>query len=283
VSLGLALARSLQSEPVYLSSLVRVSITEIQIQPVWEGLAKHRWKDAQLEELQKTLASFRPLEDYGRAMRGERAFNNQGLTDMRLGREAYQMDVPRPIRVIQRILSKLVSAMFYRNQLALDRASQEVLLPAVDATRHRVDPTKCTATAIASVMGKRTPYDFIAWMLLPAFESGSKRFARVQTDIDLAALACALERYHLAHEEYPEKLEALTPQFLAELPRDVFDGQPLKYRRTGQQFVLYSVGWNEKDDGGTVVMTGGKNPVPDPSKGDWVWRYPDTTSNLSSP
>jgi hypothetical protein len=38
--------------------------------------------------------------------------------------------------------------------------------------------------------------------------------------------------------------------------------------------VLYSVGWNETDDGGVVALTKGKPPAPDISQGDWVWRYP---------
>ena len=71
--------------------------------------------------------------------------------------------------------------------------------------------------------------------------------------MDLARTAIALERYRLAHGEFPESLDALAPQFIAKVPHDVIGGQPLKYRRTADgQFVLYSVGWNETDDGGVV-------------------------------
>jgi len=38
----------------------------------------------------------------------------------------------------------------------------------------------------------------------------------------------------------------------------------VKYHRTAEgRFVLYSVGWNEKDDGGVPGKTG--------LEGDWVW------------
>ena len=54
-------------------------------------------------------------------------------------------------------------------------------------------------------------------------------------------------------------------QFIAKLPHDIIGGQPLKYRRTADgQFVLYSIGWNEKDDGGVPGKTD--------TEGDWVWR-----------
>ena len=71
-------------------------------------------------------------------------------------------------------------------------------------------------------------------------------------------MAIALERYRLAHGEYPESLDALAPQFMEKIPHDIINGQPLHYRRTSDgQFVLYSVGWNETDDGGVVVLTKG--------------------------
>ena len=47
--------------------------------------------------------------------------------------------------------------------------------------------------------------------------------------------------------------------FIDKLPHDIINGDPLKYHRTDDgQFVLYSVGWNETDDGGIVgVATNG--------------------------
>jgi hypothetical protein len=38
------------------------------------------------------------------------------------------------------------------------------------------------------------------------------------------------------------------------------------------QFVFYSIGWNEKDDGGQIALT--ENGSVDTPRGDWVWRYP---------
>jgi hypothetical protein len=52
----------------------------------------------------------------------------------------------------------------------------------------------------------------------------------------------------------------------------VIRGEPYKYRQTSDGgYVLYSVGWNEKDDGGLP----GKRLFDD-QDGDWVWkRYVD--------
>ena len=110
---------------------------------------------------------------------------------------------------------------------------------------------------------------------MPSLGNATKKFAHGQASVNLARTAIALERYRLAHGNFPEALDALAPQFLEKVPHDVIGGQPLKYRRTNDgQFVLYSVGWNEADDGGVVVFKKGESATVDISQGDWVWRYP---------
>jgi hypothetical protein len=54
------------------------------------------------------------------------------------------------------------------------------------------------------------------------------------------------------------------------LPHDVITGQPLAYKLNPDGgYVLYSVGWNETDDGGTIKQT--KSGGVEQSEGDWVW------------
>jgi len=51
------------------------------------------------------------------------------------------------------------------------------------------------------------------------------------------------------------------------MPHDIINGELFRYRRTDDgQFILYSVGWNEKDDGGTPGTK-----LFDEKFGDWVW------------
>ncbi len=108
--------------------------------------------------------------------------------------------------------------------------------------------------------------------MTPNWVKALQRFAYNQTDANEAAVACALERYHLAHGEYPETLNALTPQFIETLPHDVIGGQPLHYHRTDDgKFLLYSVGWNETDDNG---KDSGSDLGQILTQGDWVWHQP---------
>ncbi|HEY2081203.1 MAG TPA: hypothetical protein VGI88_00340, partial [Verrucomicrobiae bacterium] len=107
---------------------------------------------------------------------------------------------------------------------------------------------------------------------LPVLRNVLLKGALAQATADEAFIACGLERYRLAHGQFPETLEALSPDFISKLPHDVITGTAYKYRRTdGGKFVLYSVGWNETDDGGEAAM---KRGAPEVNNGDWVWQYP---------
>jgi len=66
-----------------------------------------------------------------------------------------------------------------------------------------------------------------------------------------AQTALAIERHRLQnHGQLPESLEALVPQLIASVPRDPFDGRPLRYKKLEKGYAVYSVGNNGKDDGG---------------------------------
>jgi len=65
-----------------------------------------------------------------------------------------------------------------------------------------------------------------------------------------ALIAVAIERHHLIGGSLPDSLDALVPKFLAAVPTDPFDGQPLRYKKLTKGYVVYSVGEDGKDDGG---------------------------------
>ena len=71
---------------------------------------------------------------------------------------------------------------------------------------------------------------------------------------ELARLAFPLAAYRADHGAYPASLDLLVPAYVAALPADRFHrGRPPVYRRAedGQGYVLYSVGPDGTDGGGT--------------------------------
>jgi len=114
-----------------------------------------------------------------------------------------------------------------------------------------------------------SPIATVATMYVPNWERAWRATMKSQMTVDEARIACALQRYRLAHGTFPETLDALAPQFIQKTPRDIIGGQPLHYRRTGDSFSLYSVAWNEADDGGKVLFD--KTGKPEQDQLDWVW------------
>ena len=87
VKLLLYLNNSLRNSPFLISHLVRIAIVAIDVQPIWEGLAEHKWSDEQLVALDAELAKLDFLADYEFTMRGERAFAIASFENQRRTRE----------------------------------------------------------------------------------------------------------------------------------------------------------------------------------------------------
>ncbi|MDD5139412.1 MAG: hypothetical protein PHY43_04015 [Verrucomicrobiales bacterium] len=259
--------------PLLIAQLVGIAETAMTLQPVYEGLAQHRWNDAQLAELEQALAALDMLSNYPCAMRGERAFAITTLEDQRTTRAIKYSD-PDSGKVTTISLRWTPSAFFYRNELSFAQMYDQFMLPLVDMTNRTVSVAAYRTTEADFKEAKHwSLYNVQARMIFPAVGKAVIKFALIQSQVDLARTACALERFSLAHGNYPETLDALVPQFIAQLPHDIINGKPLHYRRTDDgKFVLYSVGWDEKDDGGKIVLTKGGSV--DREKGDWVWQYP---------
>jgi len=272
VQLLLRLDDELRQEPLLISHLVSLVIAAKILQPVYEGLAQHRWNDEQLAALERALAAKDFLADYESAMRGERIFSVDAVESDRIAGVYKTYAGGGEIIVNMRWTP---NAFFYQNELALARLNEELLQPMVDVTNRLASPEAWRQADAAFKEQKKhySIYNVLALMAVPGVEHSVQKFAGMQADFDLAQVACVLERYHLANGEYPAALAALVPPFMEKVPHDVINGQPLLYRKMDSgSFILYSVGWNEKDDGGTTALN--KDGSVNPFAGDWVWHYP---------
>ncbi len=94
--------------------------------------------------------------------------------------------------------------------------------------------------------------DVLASLEVPAQISAIKATARSQTLEDLERVALALATYRTEHGNYPASLEALTPNYLDQLPQDPFAEAPLRYKREKDAIVIYSIGYDFEDNGGNA-------------------------------
>jgi hypothetical protein len=116
-------------------------------------------------------------------------------------------------------------------------------------------------------------------MLMPNMVDMTRFSERSIQRRDAARVALALELMRRETGTFPEKLEELTPRYLAEVGKDRFTGEALKYKVVDGRAVLYSCGPDLDDDGGRgVERTGDVKRWPPPRakerknvvEGDWV-------------
>jgi hypothetical protein len=318
VKLMLRLAESVHDEPTWISHIVSMDIANVAIQPVWEGFAERRWSEAQMQELSAQLEKLDLISDQQIAFRGERAVHlgyieffrklrvddtgtmlnavcPRFVTSLEKG-SRYLPGMPNMSDWFRRrqnqnqgkdflmlTLNRLLPAGWYDwNKAALAKMYQEQVLPIARPEKHLVSlKTSMKANGFidsAGQPGNINPQDALALMFVASSAYSVQKTAKAQNAVDMAIVACALERYHLAEGEYPETLAVLAPEYLKAIPPDVVDGQPLHYRRTNDgRFVLYSIGWNGQDDGGVVSLT--ESGRVDVRKGDWIWQYPANQTN----
>ena len=91
-------------------------------------------------------------------------------------------------------------------------------------------------------------------MIMPATSKVADASQRVQAMMRCTITAVAVERYRLAHKNtWPRGLDDVVKAgLLKEIPRDPYDGQPLRLKRTPTGVVVYSVGYDKIDNAGAL-------------------------------
>jgi hypothetical protein len=260
--------------------LVRNVILEFAMQTVWEGIEARLWSPAHLEKLQARLGQVNLLRGADLSLQTEVAAANQTM-ELARRRPATFRELSGPSSDNFEACAFVPSGWLYLEQLNYNRRMSEARRLSIDPARSVIMPEaveaaekKATGTA-GDPAGKIWRHEVLISMLFPSLSGFFRKMAAGQAGVNDAVIACALERYRQAKGDYPETLAALSPSFIKEIPRDVVGGEPLHYRRKDRgSYDLYSIGWNQKDDNGTVGLSPKGNDV-DLAHGDWVWSVPD--------
>jgi hypothetical protein len=192
---------------------------------------------ANLKRLQEVLSTYRPLReefvqalaaDYRRCEALVDAYENQDRLP-----STWRSAAPRNYFLPYRLpfLFKPNQTLNYAipfylfSVTAIDSSSSERETDAAATQHTRVD--LCAQyDDLDNAWGKRLAHDG----LLPSLDSFLDARLRQQTRISLAETLIALRLYHDANDrEFPASLAALVPAYLPAVPRDYFDGEPIKY------------------------------------------------------
>ncbi len=278
------LCRLVKTRPTeLLPAMFDVALTSLYTTVVADGLRLHAWREPQLLKLQQQLKEIDLLPSLVDALNLRRAawcHLFETATSAQCNNQFAQRNFPpgpTPTNLLERfqdpvhlLFTFAPRGWIYQNMLCLAESEQK-MLACLDVKNHLVLPQKMNEANLENqnALEHHTPRNILASRAYINTTHATSTLALNQTLAREALIACALERYHLVHHCHPETLNALVPQFLEKIPSEIIGGQPLKYRADKTKFVLYSIGWNEKDDGGIADLR--NDGSPNPETADWVW------------
>jgi hypothetical protein len=131
------------------------------------------------------------------------------------------------------------------NRLA-DRAAANLMLPMRDTDWH---------TDQDQSLLRKDPSLVLVWLATPSYWRSQATAERTLGRRDGVLVGIALELHRRQYGDYPQNLNALTPSPLPAVPADRISGEPLRYRIVDGRAVVYSVGADRKDGGGTASQT----------------------------
>lgn len=233
-------SRSLGEEPFLIAQLLRIATRMIATASLEWLLAQTGPSQVQLAALQAAWAddAEAPLLLYG--LRGERAACDVMFRNLAEG-------VISGDAIKDRAKTDLSFEGFawwmYRPQLLADRAYYlRWMTRAVQAARKPLHEQAAAIQALPAI--DDALHLKLAPLFLPAADKVAGAFHRGTAEARCAVVALACERFRLKHGRWPESLTELCPEFLAAVPLDPFDGEPLRCRRLPDGLVIHSVGRN---------------------------------------
>lgn len=275
------------SQPLLISHLVGVSIHNFEMSAIWYGLREDLWSEESLAWIQSRLAGEpdRFVANLEKALNFElcvfiiggmdflKAVNSgespEGLGEL-LGtgdRASYGY-------------SLIPDGIWDHNKAFAAEWIYESSLGPLSRGEIGNGEMEKDLGAQVRIGGFPAPRRFMAGIMVPAVSSVAKRSFSAATIVDFARVSCGLELYRKREGSYPESLAALVPRDLEAVPEDRLSpsDEPIRYRREGNRYLLYSVGQNQTDEKGEVAFRNGSNTRINRDKGDLVWGFTDFES-----
>ena len=311
----LAIAQALRDERLEISELVRIAIAQMALAGNWELLQAPEVTDKQLAELQQSWTNSNFIQSGLNALEMERISGRISLDKWRSSNAQFKHDLiltpekraefdMAPASLWDRV--KLGPELFvwrywwsYEDQLRALKG-YEVLTETLrsaqtndffeDALENQSNELDELGIAKLDIKFPRLPSeesDFRGMLSESVLTTSAyvKRVMRVEVAREMMITAIALKRHQIKYGKYPPNLNSLVPEFISVVPHDSVDGKPLRYRlNTDGTFLLYSVGENSKDDGGSPALEKGIEGSNfnwlNPHALDWVWPQPATPEEI---
>jgi hypothetical protein len=240
--------RSIGDEPAALSQTYRVMAVSLACAVAQRVLAQTEPRDAELAALQRLLEDEDAFPGLWVSLRADRAELHDLFTSVQRRIAAQTDPGGNPADLPGRL-----ARAYRRSVLKADHPPALSLLTRyIEAARLPESEQLAAVAALdAEALARRRPDNLghVAQFDSGSHSVGSFRYKHAHLRSMIVCLAA--ERYRRAHGRWPEAPADLVPGQLAAVPLDPFDARPLRYRRLADGVVVYSVGRDGADNGGT--------------------------------
>jgi len=251
-----AVSDSLAEEPLLISQLVRYASWAIiwkRCELILNGAAL---SDPQLNTLQTLFQNAEKPNAMVRGLAGERASGLAVFMGSPDRMYVFGVDMNSPPALKDRLRTSLyIGLLKSTGLLRKDRAFYLDVMATNIAAAEAPFPERLTLAQQANTAALSPPSKLMIFsrILLPALGRAMQRDGDHTARIRTAQTAIAVERFRRAHNgKLPTNLNELVPTYLPSIPRDPFDGQPLRFKRLNNSgYVVYSIGSDLRDDGGS--------------------------------
>lgn len=256
VASGLRFADAAKNEPILISQLVRVAQAGIAIETLQRVAEKVPPPMEVSAEAQNLLASFDNRAPGALAFAGERLIFGEWVWN----RSASELSsVLEEGWWAPNLYKTLLRPAYVRDHAAYLHVMRTW------SRKYAESPSQNGTVPDDRVMSDVPRYCVFTRMLAPALSKVHEKFGMLEAQTRVTRAGLAAIRYRQEKGRYPTDVQTLSVVGL----NDPFTGKPLIYRSERNGFVVYSVGLNFRDDGGTESKERGQ--------GDIVWRYEEPT------
>jgi hypothetical protein len=310
----LAVTQALKDERFVISELVRIAIAQIAVRATWEILQSPAVTDEQLAQLQNDWANLDFIQSGENALAMERVTGRISLATWRASSSQFATDIIKDQNAAVTAglaggeeslwarasmkpkifmwknwwsypdeLRSLKGYEILLNSLRMAQTNGS-LASAIDYQDNELEKLRLPVDDV-SLFSADTDFHSMLSQSISVLRVFIRHMMPAEVARQTVTTAIALKRYQLKHGNYPPNLDGLVPEFLSAIPPDPVDGKPLRYHpnRDGT-FLLYSVGFNGKDDGGNPTVEKGVEEGNmywlNNHALDWVWPQPATDAEI---
>jgi len=245
----LVAARAVGDESFLMAALVRFAGEHRLVDALERTLAQGEPPVHELKDLQDLVAKEIDATFFLQAMRGERGLSDAMFGALRRGKvkvSALGLSAGGGISLEDRFVDAFPGTIL-RGQPRLLRLMNQ----AVDAARL---PSEQQGLAFEQLdkaaHASGTP---LVRRFMQDVQKRSLASRRAQANLRCAMVGIAAERYRVDRGQWPASLDELAKDgWIAAVPLDPCDGQPLRYKLVADGVLIWSVGLDGVDDGGRV-------------------------------